>query len=265
MTDVLLSALYRYPVKSCRGARLDAAMLDRYGIAGDRHWMLVEAASGRFVTQRQHARMALIDTQWHGDTLGLSVAGAGGVEVTSGIGEPRTVEVWGEVVQALDAGDEAAAWLSEYLGLAVRLVECGPAHRRPVDPAYDRIGAETGFSDGFPLLLISEASLADLNSRMERPVEMIRFRPNLVVSGCAPFAEDGWKRLRIGGIELHVVKPCSRCPIPTIDPATAARGREPMATLLKYRREGQKTYFGQNLIHAGPGELQAGMRVEVLE
>ncbi|MBL8820941.1 MAG: MOSC domain-containing protein, partial [Planctomyces sp.] len=92
-------------------------------------------------------------------------------------------------------------------GLAVRLVECGPEHRRPVDPAYDRIGAETGFSDGFPLLLISEASLEDLNSRMERPVEMIRFRPNLVVSGCAPFAEDGWKRLRIGGIATMVSDP----------------------------------------------------------
>lgn len=265
MADVLLSALYRYPVKSCRGASLETAALDRYGIAGDRHWMLVDAATGKFVTQRQQARMALIDTQWHGDTLGLSAHGAGGVEVTSGLGEPRMVEVWGDVVQALDAGDEAAAWLSDHLGLAVRLVECGPGHRRPVDPEYDRIGAETGFSDGFPLLLLSEASLADLNGRMAAPVSMIRFRPNLVVAGCAPYAEDGWKRLRIGEVELHVVKPCSRCPIPTIDPQTAARGREPMATLLKYRREGQKTYFGQNVIHAGPGELRIGMAVEVLE
>jgi uncharacterized protein YcbX len=137
---------------------------------------------------------------------------------------------------------------------------------RRLDLDYARPQDQTGFADGFPFLLISEASLADLNRRIGRTLPMQRFRPNLVVRGCAPYAEDHWRRIRIGGVGFRLVKPCSRCIIPSIDPATGERdGSEPLATLSRYRQTGNKVYFGQNLIHDGPGRLAVGDRVVVLE
>jgi uncharacterized protein YcbX len=136
--------------------------------------------------------------------------------------------------------------------------------RRAVDPDYAAPADQVGFADGFPFLLISQASLDDLNARLDQPVPMLRFRPNLVVSGCGPYAEDGWKRIRIGDIEFRVAKPCSRCIIPTIDFATGERAREPLQTLMTYRKRDNKVYFGQNLLHDAGGRLEVGTQVEVL-
>mgnify|MGYP001828911861 CR=1 FL=1 len=136
---------------------------------------------------------------------------------------------------------------------------------RRVDPAFSRATDQVGFADGFPFLLISQASLDDLNRRLAQPVAMLRFRPNLVVAGCEAFAEDGWRRIRVGELEFRVAKPCSRCIIPTIDPSTGQRGVEPLRTLNSYRRRGNKVYFGQNLVHESAGRLAVGMPVEVLE
>ncbi|TCO83366.1 hypothetical protein EV699_10264 [Plasticicumulans lactativorans] len=264
MSALRIEALFRYPVKSCRGQPLTVADLDRYGIEDDRRWMVVDA-QGRFLTQRQLPRMCLIEPLLAAATLTLVAPGLEPLTVPrGGEGPLREVQVWGDTVRASDAGDDAADWLTEVLDVPARLVELGPGHRRPVDPAYDVGGAEAAFSDGFPLLLIGSASLDGLNARLSAPIGMIRFRPNLVVGGAEAHAEDGWRRLRAGGIELHVVKPCTRCAIPTIDPATGERGREPMATLLKYRRDGAHVIFGQNVIHAGPGRLRVGDAVEVL-
>jgi hypothetical protein len=175
------------------------------------------------------------------------------------------VVVWGDAVQASPAGADADAWLSGFLGLPCRLV-CFPDDAvRSVDPGFARPSDQVGFADGFPFLLISQASLDDLNGRVDEAVSMLRFRPNLVVDGCDAYAEDDWRRIRIGDIEFRVAKPCSRCVIPTIDPATGLRGQEPLRTLMSYRRRDNKVYFGQNLIHDGFGRLAVGMPLEVLE
>ena len=135
---------------------------------------------------------------------------------------------------------------------------------RRVDPHYARIPALTGFSDGYPLLLVSEASLNDLNARLDTPLPMNRFRPNLVVTGCGPHAEDGWQQVQINTVTFDVVKPCERCTVTTTDQATGERGVEPLRTLATYRRVGTKVYFGQNIIHRTAGTLAVGEPVEVV-
>lgn len=261
-----LTCLHFYPVKSLRGLSPSSWSLDAFGLAGDRRWMLVDA-EGMFVTQRRQARMALIGTALDDGRLLLRGPEMGDLSLAEPGDDARIapVQIWRDRVDARDAGDEAADWLSRCLGESVRLVHFSAESLRPVDPGYAVAGDRTAFSDGFPLLLISEASLADLNARMALPLSMRRFRPNLVVGGTEPYAEDQWRRIRIGEITFRVVKPCSRCVITTIDPETAARGKEPLATLAKYRRRGKDVMFGQNLIHDGLGTLRLGDSVEVLE
>lgn len=266
MSDILLSELHFYPVKSLRGVKLQRAPVDRRGIRRDRHWMVVDE-SGRFLTQRQESRMALIGTRLIPGGLRLCAPGMADLELPfeEGSGEPLQVQVWEDLCQARAAGPAADQWLGRFLGRPCRLVYLPEESRRPVDPAFATPQDQTGFSDGFPFLLISQASLDDLNARLSRPVPMRRFRPNLVVQGCAPYAEDRWRRIRIGAVEFRVVKPCSRCAIPTIDIDTGERGQEPLRTLGQYRRRDNKVYFGQNLLHDGTGVLETGLRVEVLE
>lgn len=265
MTVLTLGALYRYPVKSLRGEAFDALEVGRTGLCGDRQWMLVDR-EGRFVTQRQQPRMALVTTRLAGDgTLHLAAPGMPDLTVVDSGAARTQVLLWNDRLEAVLAGAEAHAWLSEFLALDCRLVRFAEDVSRAVDPAYAGAGDQVGFADGFPFLLISQASLDDLNARLEQPVPMLRFRPNLVVDGCAPYAEDGWRRIRIGDVSLRVAKPCSRCIIPTIDPATGERGQEPLRTLRGYRRRDNKVYFGQNLVHDGTGRLAVGMPVEILE
>jgi uncharacterized protein YcbX len=266
MSELTLSSLYFYPVKSLRGIALERAPVDGRGIHFDRHWMVVDS-KGDFVTQRQFPRMALIRTALTPTGLRLTAPEQMDLDIAF---EPEQIEqqrvqVWGDNCLAQSAGAKAAAWLSQFLGLDCRLFFMPESTRREVDPTYAAPTDQVGFADGFPFLLISEASLADLNQRLEQPLPMARFRPNLVVSGCEPYAEDSWKRIRIGELTFRVAKPCSRCVIPTINPETAEKSVEPLRTLNSYRREGNKVYFGQNLLHDGIGELKAGMLVEVLE
>ncbi len=266
MSAILLSELYFYPVKSLRGVKLERAPVDRRGIHFDRRWMVVDPAGG-FLSQRQLPRMALVGTRLIPGGLRLCAPGMPDLEVPfeEGEGEVLQVEVWSDLCQARSAGAAADRWLSRFLGRPCRLVYLPAESRRAVDPDYAAPEDETGFSDGFPFLLISQASLDDLNDRLPEALPMRRFRPNLVVTGCAPYAEDRWRRIRIGDISFRVVKPCSRCAIPTIDPETAEKEAEPLRTLNRYRRRDNKVYFGQNLLHDGTGTLETGMAVEVLE
>ena len=266
MAQITLSGIYRFPVKSLGGASLDRAVLDGRGIGYDRHWMVVDP-SGRFLTQRDHPRMALVTTRLDAERLTLDAPGMPSLAVPlDPAGAPRReVQVWGDSVEAAVCEGGVGEWLSAFLGTPCQLVFMPEDSRRPVDPAYAAPEDQAAFSDGFPLLLISEASLEDLNRRLERPLPMIRFRPNLVVKGCAPYAEDHWRRIRIGEIGFRVVKPCSRCVIPTIDPRTAEKGPEPLRTLAGYRRRGNKVFFGQNVLHDQEGTLEVGDTVEILE
>ncbi|MEN8177934.1 MAG: MOSC N-terminal beta barrel domain-containing protein [Pseudomonadota bacterium] len=266
MGNFIISGLFIYPVKSLAGIPLQESVVDRCGLAFDRRWMVVDA-EGRFLSQRQLPRMALIQQRILNDKLVLQVAGQTHLSLPlrpSG-GEQVRVKVWDESCDAWYCGAEAEAWLTGFLGRPCRLVYMPYAHFRRVDQAYAGLEDRTAFSDGFPLLLISEASLEDLNRRLPEPVTMSRFRPNLVVAGCQPYAEDDWSRVKAGMLSLRVVKPCSRCAITTVNPVTAERGAEPLKTLSSYRRRGNKVYFGQNLLHDAEGHLSIGLQLEVLE
>ena len=264
MSKLTLTGLYRYPVKSLAGEALRALEVDARGLRLDRHWMLIDR-DGRFLTQRQQPRMTLIRTLLDdADGLLLQAPGMPDLQVPVAGGERREVVVWQDRVSAAPVGRAVDQWLSDFLATPCHLVVMPDEANRPVDQDFAEPSDQVGFADGFPFLLISQGSLEDLNARLEQPVPMQRFRPNLVVSGCQAFAEDGWQRIRIGQIEFRVAKACSRCIIPTIDPQTGERGREPLQTLMSYRKRDNKTYFGQNLVHEQCGQLELGMPVEVL-
>jgi uncharacterized protein YcbX len=264
--EVYLSGLRVYPIKSAGGISLEAWEVDGRGLRHDRRWMLVDEA-GRFMSQRRSPRMALIGVGIEPDHLVVDAPDMPPLEVPLQPPHDRLslARVWNDLVEVLAIGDEADRWFGEFLGARCRLVYLPDESMRPVDPAYARMGDQVGLADGFPFLLASEASLADLNARLESPVPMNRFRPNLVVRGCEPFAEDGWRLVRIGEITLRVVKPCSRCAITTVDQRTASTGKEPLRTLAQFRRAGTKVLFGQNLIHDNTGTLRVGDPVKVFQ
>jgi uncharacterized protein YcbX len=265
MRELLLSGLYIYPVKSLAGIPLQQSVVDYCGLQHDRRWLIVDQ-EGEFLSQRRLPRMALIRQRIADKELILEASGSADLHLplNQDTGDWLKVTIWGEKCLALHCGDVADAWLSKFLGQSCRLAFMPETHTRRVTPDYAGEADQTAFSDGYPLLLISESSLEELNHRLEEPVPMIRFRPNLVVKGCGPFAEDTWSRLRIGDLTMRVAKPCSRCIITTIDPLTAERGSEPLQTLSQFRRRGNKVYFGQNLLHDGTGQLAVGMSVEIL-
>ncbi|MDF3194720.1 MOSC domain-containing protein [Pseudomonas sp. 1928-m] len=265
-----LSGLYRYPLKSAAGEALRETALDALGVQGDRRWMVVDAESGRFLTQRLLAQMTQLQARWLGGThLQLSAPGMADLQVAVPDEQAplRGVTIWRDSLQVPDAGDQAAQWLSQFLGRTCRLVQVSESRARQVDTAYAEAGDKVAFADGFPLLLIGQASLDDLSARVGRPLPMLRFRPNLVVSGSEAYAEDSWKRIRIGELEFRVVKGCSRCIMTTLDPQTGERSadREPLTTLKTYREREGAVYFGQNLIACGEGQLRLDMPVQVLE
>lgn len=260
---IKLSQINIYPVKSLAGITLSCSPLDAMGLRHDRRWMLVTPA-GRFITQRTHPQMALIQPRLSDGILTLTRHGMRDQVVPDAVHSSTTmqVEIWSDRVNALHLSEEADAWLSQAIDAPCRLVYIADNEIRQCDREYAEEGDHTGFADGFPLLLISQASLDDLNGRLQQPLPMRRFRPNLVVSGCAPYAEDGWRELRIGDIILRVVKPCSRCVITTIDPERGVKGQgEPLRTLATYRMRDNQVYFGQNLIHQQQGGLSLNQGV----
>lgn len=266
MSTLRVTELWIYPVKSCRGIALDRAEVSARGLRRDRHWMVVDEA-GRFLTQRDLPAMATIAPVVAPGALLLRAPGRPDLELPddAAAGE-AVVTVWRDTLKARAVSGAADRWLSEHLGVACRLVRFADDVRRAVDPAYGAPGDETAFSDGFPVLLLGQGSLDELNRRLSHALPMRRFRPNLVVAGAAPHAEDGWRRIRVGPVTLRLVKPCSRCAITTVDPDLGVRdGTEPLQTLATYRRRDGKVYFGQNVIPAGAGEIRVGDAVEVLD
>lgn len=263
---ITVSSLVYYPIKACRGFEVESAHVERMGLQHDRRMMVI-TPDGGFLTQREFPRLALVTPKLNNGCLELCAPGYDSIQIGVQItGTPIAVNVWkSQGVQAIDQGEEAAAWFSDWLGAEVRLVHIADGYRRRVNEDY-AIHADdhTGFADGYPILLASEEGLQDLNSRLESPVPMDRFRPNLVVRGCAPFAEDTWNRIRAGGVELAVVKPCARCVVTTIDKKTLEKSKEPLKTLGKYRKQKLGAIFGQNVIPLTEGTLRLGMNVEVL-
>jgi uncharacterized protein YcbX len=266
-TTLIVTGLFRYPVKSCGGTSLADARIERRGIAHDREFMIVDAKTGLFLTQREFPRMAQIQPTVGDDDLRLDAPGMPQLVLNPARdGETRKVIVWRDRCPAVDQGPAVAGWLGEFLSTSCRLVRMADEHVRRVDRRYAvRDADQVGFADGYPFLLISEESLADLNARLPVPLPMNRFRPNIVVSGGrAPYLEDRWRHIRIGDIEFRLVKACARCTITTTDQETGERGKEPLITLAGYRRSNRGVLFGQNMIHDGPGVIRCGDSVEVL-
>jgi len=264
---VTLSGLFVYPVKGARGIALDAAQIEPRGIAGDRRYMIVDT-DGVFVTQREEGRLAQLTPSFDADgALRLAMDGVGEVRAPHQPAQAlRSVRVWSDHVDARDLGPEPARFLSEALGRPLSLVYMEDAYVRAVQPAYAEPGDRVGFADAFPFLLTGEASLADLNAKLgSDPVPMARFRPNLVVTGGAAFAEDGWSRIALGGLPFEVRKPCTRCVVITRDQRTGESvGKEPLRTLSRYRTWQNKPIFGQNLLVRGSGTLRLGAALAVL-
>ena len=260
----VLSA-FIYPVKSMRAVATSTLELDEKGIVGDRRWMVVDA-EGRFVTQRTVP--ALVRLQPELIPGGVRIDdGAAKLEVaTPGLAAPRRrVTVWRDTFDALDAGDEAAAWLSERLGFACRFVAFAGDVRREVDVTYAK-DAQTTFTDAYPLLIVNEASLDALNAALPAPIPMERFRPNLVVRAEAAWVEDGWTRLDIDGVPLDAVKPCARCVAITTDQRSGERpqGPLPLTALTElHSMPGRGAIFGMNLVHRAHGKLHVGAHVSL--
>jgi uncharacterized protein YcbX len=263
---ITVSSLTYYPVKACRGIEVDSSWVSRMGLEHDRRMMVV-TPDGEFLTQREYPRLALVTPKLRECTLELSAPNFESIQLgLQTTGTPWRVNVWkSKGVQAIDQGEEAARWFSDWLGTEVRLVHIADGYKRLVNESYAvNEDDHTGFADGYPILLASEEGLQDLNSHLESPVPMNRFRPNIVVKGCGPFEEDTWNRIRIGDVELAVVKPCARCEVTTIDKETLERSKEPLKTLGKYRKQKLGAIFGQNVIPVNGGSIRLGMNVEVL-
>ncbi len=274
-----VTCLFIYPVKSLGGFSVPSAELDALGLVGDRNFLVVEETTGRFLTQRTLPRMALIATALDATHLTLSLslspllplAPASSLRVsraTDPSAPLRTVSVWkSENLLAEDCGDTAASFLSDFLSVRCRLVRIGTAFNRPILKSSARPGDTVAFADAYPLLIIGESTLADLNDRLvaqgSDALPMNRFRPNLVFTGAPAFTEDTWPRIRIGSATFRAGGPCARCIMTTTDQATGARdGPEPLRTLATYRRDPTDptdVNFGQNLIHeTKSGSLTVG-------
>jgi uncharacterized protein YcbX len=263
---IQISALIHYPIKACRGHQVNEANVERMGLEGDRRMMVVTPEGG-FLTQRNYPKLAHVTPSISNERLTLSAPGMEEVAIAiRKSGPTHPVDIWrSKGVQAVDQGEKAAAWFSDWLGTSVRLVHIADGYIRKVNQKY-AVNADdhTAFADGYPILLASEESLGDLNARLDMPIPMNRFRPNLVVKGCEPFAEDTWGRIRIGKNEMAVIKPCARCLVTTIDKDTLEKSKEPLKTLASYRRQKGGVMFGQNVIPLNRGRIRLGMNVEVL-
>ena len=255
-----------YPVKSIGGLSAEHLRLDELGVEADRRYMLVDP-SGSFISQRCTPRMALITPLITPNGWLLNAPNMPALElpVVPDWTARENVSVWGDTCIGAAAPDPIQRWFQDFLeNPAIRLVALPEGEARPVDRNVAHESDKVGYADGFPLLITNQASLRDLNTRLDTPVTMKRFRPNIVVDGFDAFAEHDWKELRIGAVTYRVVKPCERCSVVTVDPSTGERSKEPLRTLATYQRIEGKVIFGQNAIHNGPGEIRIGDPVEVL-
>lgn len=264
MSLIKLTGIYIYPIKSAAGISLEMAEVENRGFQYDRRWMVVDE-QGKFLTQRQLPRMALIQVRLMADQLVVEVPNQQRLLIPVELVSDRriSVKVWNDVCDAIELSPEVSQWFSEFLGINCHLVYLPEDSYRPINPEYAQPDEQVSFADGFPFLLISEASLQDLNQRLDQPVPMNRFRPNLVVSGCQAFAEDSWRQIRIGSLRFRVVKPCARCAITTVDQSLGISGKEPLITLAQYRLDQGQILFGQNLIAENLGILRIGDKVTI--
>ena len=290
-----ISEINIYPIKSLAGISVEAAMVEERGLRYDRRWMLT-TPDGMFFTQREFPKMATMSVWIEEDGSGLGVAadrfGDVFVPLEPDTGDKREVTIWQSVCEGEVYGGALNEWFSDVLGTNCQLVYMPDDTRRSVNPRFDKGQDIVSFADGYPLMVLSEASLADLNEKLAAtaedsdisvrgPLPMNRFRPNVVVTGSNAFAEDDWKRIRIGDAVFRSTKPCERCVITTVEQSRGEfDGKEPLKTLASYRlakdviperfaslgMSGNVVLFGQNLIAEKTGEeIEVGDHVEIVE
>jgi uncharacterized protein YcbX len=266
---ITVTDLFRYPVKSLRGDILRHATIGPRGIDGDRRWMIVDV-DGRFITRRETPDMALFTVQSDGDRLLIDHPQQGSHHVARPDRDASVIDarIWGDTVRVRLTGSATDAYLSQAFGRPVRLVYQGDEGVRLIDQAFAAPGDHVSLSDGYPLLIVNQASLAALNAELTVPVPITRFRPNIVVRGAAAWAEDHWRRIRIGEVTFRIAKPCSRCIVTTQQPETGARleGNEPLATLRQLGRIGKGgVMFGLNAVPESAGSIAIGDLLELVE
>jgi uncharacterized protein YcbX len=264
-----ISRLFIYPIKSLGGIEIPSSNITQRGLAHDRRWMLVDE-NNQFLTQREYPVMALLKTNikeyalivHHSDNPADSIE----FLLHPPVKETVTVKVWDDLCEAQYAEDNVNEWFSQKIGISCKAVYMPDDSERKLNPDYALSEKDiTGFADGYPILVISEASLEDLNARLEKPVPMDRFRPNIVIAETEAFAEDRMKKFSINDHIFHGVKLCGRCPITTTDQQTGERGKEPLKTLATYRTINNKVCFGQNVINTGTGKIKTGDALTILE
>jgi len=261
---ITVRSLHVYPVKSCRGISVDSAVVVATGFRFDRQWMVVNP-DGSFLSQRSNPSLAGVSTRIEGHRLILEARDQSCLEISDREpgGEERSVTIWNDRCGAVSAGREAAEWFSSLLGTPCELVRQPDAGIRQVDTRFADRGDRVAFADGFPFLLISGASVDELNRRLEEPVPADRFRANIIADGCEPHGEDQWNEITIAKVDFRIAKPCARCIVITTDQENGSRSSEPLRTLAGYRTIDGKVCFGQNLVHHGTGKLQVGDEIHI--
>lgn len=260
-----VSGLYIYPIKSLQGISLSEVEVLERGFKHDRRWMLVDRNNGH-VTQRTHPKLSQIEIRLHDENIMASHSGMPDQEIplTLEKGANIVVTVWNDQVQAIEAPSHINEWFSKIAKEDCKLVFMSEETSRPVNPKHAVKKENVSFADGYPYLIIGQSSLDDLNSRMEVALPMNRFRPNIVVEGSEPYAEDHWKDIQIGEVKFHVTHPCKRCVFTTIDQDTGKKGAEPLKTLATYRREGNDVIFGVNTLALEKGQINVGDQVALV-
>ena len=258
-----LKSLYIYPIKSTKAISLNSTTVDRLGLQWDRRWMLVDD-EGKYMTQRHFPMMSQLRVELKRNKAELHIPNKSPLSIQPEPNQHRmTVKIWDDQVDAMHVSEDIDAAVSEFLQTSCRLVFFDDDAERSVDQNYAKPDDTTAFSDGFPLLVISQGSLDALNERMDEPVSMLRFRPNLVIDGVSPFAEDEYNRMQIGDVIFRIVKPCARCVMVNVNPQTAEKSAIVLRTLVSFRQMDGKVYFGQNVIPDCSGNITIGDTVKL--
>lgn len=268
MATLKLTEIWIYPIKSLGGIRLEKTKVLEKGLQYDRRWMLVDE-TGKFMTQRILPEMALLKLTINNEQLTITHSQkkeTHSIPLKPTASTPeKEVIIWDDTVKAFEVSKETSTWFSSMLNMPCKLVYFPEENERAVDNRYAHNNENVSLADGYPFLIIGEASLQDLNNRLEKPVPMNRFRPNFVFSGGQPFEEDNWKEFLIGDNRFLGVKPCSRCVLITVNQDTAEKGDEPLRTLATYRKQNNKTYFGQNLLAVDHTFVTVGDTITLLQ
>jgi hypothetical protein len=262
MTPLTLTQIWIYPVKSLGGIRLKEAKVLPKGLQHDRRWMLI-SNDNRFMSQREQPILSLFKQKLVADGIEISFNGTAiKIDFEKVVnGRSFRATVWDDAVEVKEVSKAHSQWFSDLLKTSCKLVVFPEGNSRPVDTDYAKNAEQVSLADGFPFLIIGEASLEDLNSRLKEPVPMNRFRPNFVFSGGEPYEEEQWTTFTIGKSKFVGTKPCARCVLTTINQDTAEKGTEPLVTLSKYRRQGNKVLFGQNVLAINHYEIKEGDKI----